>query len=56
MKNHLIAFLETRPEDEISKLLNWAYTQAYRLDDRTPFENRVFDTIKTAIYHNERPK
>lgn len=55
MKANLIAFLDSRPEDELAKLLNWALQQANRLDDRTPFENRTRDTIYQAIFNLEKP-
>ena len=54
MKQHLIAFLETRPEDELAKMLNWALVQANRLDDRTPYENRTRETVYAAIFHLEK--
>lgn len=55
MKKELIAFLDTRPEDELAKLLNWALTQANALDDRTPYEERTRKTIYTAIFYLEKP-
>lgn len=55
MKKEFIAFLDTRPEDELAKLLNWALTQANALDDRTPYEERTRKTIYTAIFYLEKP-
>ena len=55
MKKDLIAFLDTRPEDELAKLLNWALMQANALDDRTPYEARTRKTIYDAIFHLEKP-
>ena len=58
MKKELIAFLDTRPEDELAKLLNWACVLANALDalgDRTPFEERTRKTIYTAIFYLEKP-
>lgn len=54
MKQHLIAYLETRPEDELAKILSWAITQGRRLDDRTPYENRALDTAMSAQYKLEQ--
>ena len=55
MKKELIAFLDTRPEDELDKLLNWACVLANALGDRTPFEERTRKTIYTAIFYLEKP-
>ena len=58
MKKELIAFLDTRPEDELAKLLNWACVLANALDalgGRTPFEERTRKTIYTAIFYLEKP-
>ena len=55
MKKELIAFLDTRPEDELAKLLNWACVLANALGDRTPFEERTRKTIYTAIFYLEKP-
>ena len=54
MKKEMLAYLETRPEDEIAKILSWAILQGHRLDDRTPYENRAFETAISAQMRLER--
>ena len=56
MKKELIAFLDTRPEDELAKILNWACVLANALGDRTPYEERTRKTIYTAIFYLEKPE
>lgn len=53
MKQHMLEYLATRPEDELSKILSWAQTQGERLDDITPFEQRALDTARTAWFKLE---
>ena len=55
MKHHLIAFFDRMPENELSKMLNWALTQANMFDDRTPYENRTRKSIYDAMYQLEKP-
>ncbi len=56
MRRHLIAFLDQRPEDELSKMLNWALTQANLFDDLTPYEVRTRKMIYDAIWQLEKPE
>lgn len=54
MHQHLIAFLDTRPDDELAKMLNWAINSAGMLDDRTPYEERTLKMLVQAVFHLER--
>lgn len=56
MKSDLLSFLETRREDELAKLLAWAYFTQSNIDDKTPYEIRVANAVKNAIYELEKSK
>jgi len=56
MKRHLIAKLDSLPEADLSKILNWALFQAQKLDDPSPWEYELKIKVYDLIWCLDKPE